>query len=550
MLEYLYPTPESTTLSRASGLSMDRIKTQKARGIRSLLRSGREFGPGFNTLPFEHQTWLIPHNALPKEFSPDVTFFARPCPLVPRHGFVESRAIREPQEAIDIWRNEVLPADPDGELIVMPQLTGQFSGVATNVAVTWGLGNDGVTGKGDSIKPIPVPACTPEMWRKTIIHQVWSVSKDLVQDNLYVEFVEHQGLIYAVQLRDGPEQPSTRDFIPRRVKIKKKLMLKDLYDARSLLEWEEKVQEYKKKYGEGLVIVLPDSSLASHYAVHGIANDIPVITSVTSFYDTSITEGTVLEPVDNAVKPLVKKDYQQLGSLVAKYLGTDYVPLHTEEGYYNYAGTRTALASAVGTIHAMSQWDNSPHLLELRAMGVVTLIRAYAACCMGEARHWNHKGPGRYGHKRRTQKIMGVHMSAGRNAIYKKMLQPHNLRTLERTLCTLVADFNDEGWGARGCGGYGGKAWGNVAQAGMELAKALRKFLKTPTALKWSKVVIAANLAVHTAHNNGYAMNKWFHGNEFDLIAKCPGLAFCNIFTGKLLYGLDTRKDGNSSNIV
>lgn len=549
MLEYLYPTEKSTTLHRASGVPLEQIKTQKARGIRTLLRTGREFGPGFSTLPFDHQTWLVPHTALPKKFPVDTPFFARPCPLVPRHGFVESRTIRQPQEAIDIWRDEVLPADPDGELIVMPKLTGQFSGVATNVAVTWGLGNDGVTGKGSSIKSIPVPACSPEMWRKTIIHQVWHQSKDLVQDNLYVEFVEHQGLVYAVQLRDGPEQPATRDYIPRRTVIKYKLMLKDLYDSRSLLEWEHKVKSFKKEYGDGLIIVLPDSSLASHYAVHGIANDIPVITSVSDGYHPSLVVGKVLEPTDNTVPPLTKKDYQQLGRDVAKFLATNYIPLYTIDGYYNYAGTRTALAAAVGSIHAMSQWDNSPHLLELRAMAVVTLIRAYAACCMGEARHWNHKGPGRYGHKRRTQKIMGVHMSAGRNAIYKKMLQPHNLRTLERTLCTLVADFNNEGWGTRGCGGYGGPAWGNVAQAGMELAKALRKFLKTPTQLKWSKVVLAANLAVHTAHNNGYAMNKWFHGNEFDLIAKCPGLAFCNIFTGKLLYGLDTRHDGNYSNI-
>ena len=70
--------------------------------------------------------------------------FARPCPVRPRHGFVDSRPYtgRGALKSIFLEAKEV---DPEAELIIMPFLSGKFSGIITPNSLTIGQGHAGAT---------------------------------------------------------------------------------------------------------------------------------------------------------------------------------------------------------------------------------------------------------------------------------------------------------------------------------------------------------------------------------------------------------------------
>lgn len=64
--------------------AQDSVKTQKAKGILAL----SQYRVKTFTTEMVKQAKVFPHDPL-KAFP----FFARPCPMVPRHGFVESRTV-------------------------------------------------------------------------------------------------------------------------------------------------------------------------------------------------------------------------------------------------------------------------------------------------------------------------------------------------------------------------------------------------------------------------------------------------------------------------
>ena len=48
----------------------------------------------------------------------EVFDFARPCPTVPRHGFVESGPVKSDDELKEVWR-QTKEADPEGEMLML-----------------------------------------------------------------------------------------------------------------------------------------------------------------------------------------------------------------------------------------------------------------------------------------------------------------------------------------------------------------------------------------------------------------------------------------------
>lgn len=520
------------TFHTANSDSWSMVMTQKARGITSLLyaSTGHTLFPGlyYITGPY---VFHLPTGSLPAKYPTGYRFFARPCPKRPRHGFVESRRVRTPEEAVRIYLEEVLPEDPEGELIVMPALTGRFSAVATNAGISWGKGNDGVTsGSGG----LTIPASTNRntwnmMWKKRMM---WSWDPHIVEDTTYAEIVENNFRATAVQLRDGPEPPTTLDYIPREETVR--LVLGKSGD---LLEWEGYLKRVVKgnKGPEGLCFAAYGEPLSSHYAVHAIELEIPVITT------RYVTVGDKLTPLPNTTPRLSKLDLRRLRAKVLHWLGREFIPLSGE----GYSSQKAILATSIATIHAQSQWDGSPHLLNLRAMAMVTLLRYTAAASLGEVRHWRGNGPGRWGKKRRSTLVgrYGEKLRE-RTQIYSHFYRVRPLDEILEYLDTAKQDFSTRGWG-RGKGrrndgcGYGGPRWAAVANTGIVLGRALRQFLKTPTPAYWRRCVMAANNLIHTAHNNGYFFNKWLGGDAFDIFAAAPGIGFCNSWAGIVALGLD-----------
>lgn len=507
----------------------EKIKTQKARGVKAV-RAHENFAPGVKGTA--GPTFILPYSEKQMHYGldKDQEWFARPCPITPRHGFVESRQVNTLEEAKAVLA-EAREQDPDAELLVMPKLRGKFSGIATNAGVSWGFGNDGVTSATGQTVTIPTPMTTPDNWRK-----VYEMTVQWTLDHMnapltgipYIELVEDDDNVYAVQYRDGPAIPAEANYIPEPVKVKK-----ILYTGGSLLEWEEKVKKYAGK--EGVVVSSKGGALSSHYAVHAISLGIPVVTSH------SIEVGETLKPSSRKVPQLSAEDYQKIGYFIDRWMEMGH-PIPEREKQ------NSVIATACAGIHAMSGWSNERLLLSLRACSVVALMRYISAACLGELRHWWTAGPGgaNGGSSPKTSghKCFGI-KDYSRGYIYQQVLDETSIRKIERCMDTCTDDFLTSGWrhstssdGRTRAYGYGGPKWAEAAAAGHRLAKAIQAFQAAPTKENWTQVTLAANIALHTVHNNGQTLTKWLDTNKLTRIATAPAYGLMNAFAAKVALGL------------
>lgn len=538
----------------------DDIKTQKAKGFQII--QGRDLIPGlsgpdsyamhmgpegdFPDVPYNLNAVLLPQCEAPRggpEKERDHYFsyplFARPCPVRPRHGFIDSRLVHSADEARALLE-EVQREDPDGELLLTRPLSGEYSAVATTAGVSYGLRNDGVTGSKSKVLSIPTPSAGSESflnWMGYLMDRRTKIFSMVTEENPapYIEVVEDSGHLAMVQLRMGPEQPTTKDFIPAKMTVKKVVNPMEFGYEEDLLGWEKYVKELVKE--KGAVISIPEGSLASHHAVHGITLGIPVVTS------RYVSPGDVLAPTDFKPHVLLPAELQALKNYIERWEQYDLDQ--------NPDRIITHLIPAVGSIHAQSLWDGARHLLDLRAMSVVVLSRAIAAASFGELRHFWHRGPGRNSRYKdpfqclRPGSSETVWSGDSRTAIYSDTLRPISSRTLADSLACAVKGFDTPGWSRNNlpegetdpkdqCA-YGGPKWADVARAAQQTAEAIDVFKNAPTLLNWETVVLAANLALNTAHNGGVALNKWVMGMHLDVAAKNPFVTLLNPVVGSLM---------------
>lgn len=542
-------------------LTASNFKTQKARGFFCLAGTGL-LSPGVDTLdPYDRKTFILPQmlSTAEREFGPKPfaePMFARPCPVVPRHGFVESRQVRTLAEAEYIYKHEVLPEDPDAEMILMRKLSGKYSAVAVNTGVSWGRSNDGVTGGGNSLT-VPTPYARAQAWNEWLAQRTQSstvMQRDL-KDVGYIELVEDNQKMWAVQVRNGPLLPATANYIPRKEVV---TQIISGWVGLNLLEWEANLKKIvkKNKGPDGLVLQAVGSSLASHYCVHAIQLGIAVVT------DGYVTTGTVLEPTGNNPPRLKTADLRKLKALISTIEREDYL---CDVAHIDRAGTTSkvcrvsnAVITSFGTIHAMTAWDASDHLQRLRAYALVTLPRVLFAACVGELRHWARHVNGRMdrlGDPETSMPILEKALTIGRDYhhyeqrggdapkeralnrddVYVEAIKPLSMRTIAGHMHTMTKDFSSDNWGHYS--NYGGEKWQNVAKAGHRLALAVIQFKKRPSNTTWDEVVLAANAAIHTVHNGGKALNKWINERLMDQCSTIPSIAFMNLYAGSIVLG-------------
>lgn len=541
-------------------LTASNFKTQKARGFFCLAGTGL-LTPGVETIdPYDGQTYILPQmlSTAEQKFGPKPfaePMFARPCPIVPRHGFVESRQVRTLAEAENIYKHEVLPEDPDAEMILMRKLSGKYSAVAVNTGVSWGHSNDGVTGGGSSLT-VPTPTARVQTWNEWLSQRTKSTAvmqKDL-KDVGYVELVEDREKMWAVQVRNGPLLPGTVNYIPRKETVTRIIAG---WIGLTLLEWEKRLkEEVKKNKGipDGLVLQAVGTSLASHYCVHAIQLGIAVIT------DRYVTVGTPIEPTGNNPARLKTADLRKLKALISTIERQDFL---CDVAHIDRPGTTSqicrvsnAVITAFGTIHAMTSWDASDHLQRLRAYALVTLPRVIFAACAGELRHWGRHVNGRmdrlgdpetnmpilekaltvsrdYYHYEQRGGDAPKERAMNRDDVYVEAIKPLSMRVIAGHMQTMTRDFSADHWG--NYSNYGGEKWQNVAKAGHRLALAVIQFKKRPSNSTWDEVVLAANAAIHTVHNGGKALNKWINERLMDQCSTIPAIAFMNLFAGSIV---------------
>jgi hypothetical protein len=196
----------------------------------------------------------------------------------------------------------------------MRQLTGSYSAICTNAGLTYGVGNDGVTGKGAELWNIPTPDGMDNAVDDLLAYQT---GESCVQTSAYIEAVEEWGEVALVQMRDGPKPPrGVINYIPSYdYKVTEVIDATPYVD--DLLGWEAKVETLK----EGAVILAYGCALSSHVVVHGIVHKRAVITDE-SFKRPEV--GDTIQPEKRTPKALTKDDFVYMARQAKALFGWDF----------------------------------------------------------------------------------------------------------------------------------------------------------------------------------------------------------------------------------
>lgn len=470
-------------------------------------------------------------------------------------------------ELLELWV-EARTADPKAEVILMPRCTATMSAIATDASVTWGKGNDGVTAGGEQWD-IPCPNAN----LTKVVHRWDQAYRQDIKGGAFLEIVENNGIPTIVQVRDGPViTKATGNFIPHAdYKVANVIYMKDA-DATNLLAWEKLIQEAPK----GSVLVLPNAGLSSHFAVHGIVHGHAVITGPKH----EITEKLVVDGVQQPRGPKVKVGdvLQPDSDQPAKLRNKDYKAMRLMLRKGMPFTQKEAPGFATAVLHSMGMWGRERHLLALRVVGAVSMLRLLTAACVGEARHFGCRSDrstvkpkipwkelmgrdldwsGRSDHCgdeycaacNRTYGSSSARGRFNRQAVFDKALEWPVDKLVD--LADAAREDLSGPWGGvsgennktqfdekgeiipqdmseakKSNTGYGGPRWRASAEVVVRFGKAIQEFQKKPCEETWMKVCARYNEGVACAHNGGRLLDKFAEWSHIDLCAKAPQFGF------------------------
>jgi hypothetical protein len=530
-----------------------KAKTQKARGILALAESPSILGN--SSIHTQGGVCLIPqtehwHMGLGR------TRFARPCPVRPRHGFVESRKVTCDRDVLDVFL-EARQADPEAEVILMDMLRGQFSAVATPQGITFGKEHDGVTaGKGKNFT-IPINGADHFLsptWRDHLG----------IKHTEYVELVSHHSevtaktddMIYAVQVRDGPKQQTgITNFIPKDMVVKHRLKPTQL-EVNDMLTWERKIDMVKDL--DGLVVVLdPKVALSSHLAVHAIQHNIPILRDGSKAY-----RGQKLSQEVSHTEEYTEENHLRF--------------LEALNEAKHFTKTKDFLGAGIGTIHAQALWGYSTPLLRLRATALVSVIRGIFEACLGEDRHyrsyfvdtavpWRQLGSENddepqhsrsscfHALRKKTWEelepiVKGVQQDLERDEWYRTEEVRVKYRYDEDGKVIGRAKHQPE---AKSECGYGGRKWASANEKALELYNLINNASKVDTKSAHArekflnKLFDKSNVLLNEVHNGqGRIIGKVFEGDNISMFmskaATNPTMTFANPLVAQMVLKQET----------
>jgi len=399
-------------------------------------------------------------------------FFARPCPMEPRHGFVESVIVKNKDELKKLWK-EVRKQDKKGEIILGPHLpTVDKNAVYVNSgSLSIGKGHDGATGGNDSISFPVAPQKFPMSFRKN--------SGLKKTDAVYLEAVKGNGTKWQlVQARGGPKISATSpDFVPKQVTVKHIVR-----PHNDLLRWEKEARSFKP----GTVVYGNGHTLASHAAIHCVLNKVPFITS------SEPKIGDVVKPTQSRRSNKINRKEFRRGVRVGLDVCKDSGSLDMERLFY----------FSLSVLHNWAYLKESSHASWLLGSASTIFSKICASLSFGEHRH---KGNG----------------YMGRSQVYSKIMRcaPKKLNGIAK----VFEDFHQKHWGS----GYGGKPWATCAWYSYCLWRQVIKVYNRRGANLSDKEVVDTitfiNKTTNLAHNNGWWFNKFTMQSSLDFIAKDSG---------------------------
>lgn len=501
-------------------------KTQKARGLEIGWTLSSMSGYGYKVPPV---AGVLPH--MNADLLKEVVFpkFARPCPLVPRHGFVESRLVSSLEE-VEALLKETHEHDKEGELILMDRLSGKHSAVMTATGVSWGMSNDGVTsGKGVNLH-IPAPSGKFDAMFLPFLGLPANANQ-----GVYAELVEDNGAVCVVQMRLGPKQQGQA---PKRYTVGLSNMIRHILRPESddLIVWDKKLNDPNNKLRCAQTLIwLPGQTMASHFAVQGIANGY----NVSVEKECPIEVLGVLRPDTSAPIDMDEADYKTLAKMFEAEKKTR---------FWDYP--RDVLLS-VGVLHSLPYWSNEHHLLALRARGAMIAARYGLAACLGESRHHLHMSETPA--KVPWDKLIEANPNLGgmrpsRSYVFvRSFAMPWEMG--QDLAKAAAADMQIAGQPpvtdhlAKGgkLGEYGasfmGHRWEWAALRVHDLHAAINRFTNDPNKTNWGVILGHYNEIINAAHNGGYLLNKWCDASLIDNAASAPALVFGYRNVMQLLYG-------------
>ncbi len=466
--------------------------TQKAKGVFFLQDKGNKIR---NQLCY----WNVPKHILFRagtkfgDESFNFPVFARPCPLNPRHGFVDSTICSNAEELNNV-SSLTLSADPDAEILVTKPVDSAYNAIINGGVITFGAGNDGATaGRGVNyfyISEDPLSEML-DLNNKKIIAEDETPFYELVFEN--TEFSNNR--VNLVQVRSAPKTPRVKDFVPAPVVVKTILKA-----AGDLLDWEALLKTVDPAT---TIVDHTDGSLSSHYAIHAIVNKVPIFTT----YMPEL--GSTVEPtVENS--DLNDEDVASFKkAFAAGFCSGNYI---LSKSKYQGGNLSNFMGNVIRTsLAALHNYSSFAFSKDYSALGMIVglFCRSAFAISIGETR---------YNRKRINEKYLGTTFqkyydkmtSGGRDACYNHMYRL-DIADAQSDIYTAYHIFDRMKWDSA----YGGKRWANCTKSAVHLFNACASG-------DIQKVVELLNVVINENHNGGKYLNKVIGQHEFDIASTSP----------------------------
>ena len=419
--------------------------------------------------------------------------FARPAPSTPKHGYIDSRVVKDEAEAKALLK-EVLADDPKGELLLCGFVKATYNAIWTPGSLVIGKGHDGATA-GKSTITVPLAGRSPfdaeTLKAAKVSDDGWPYVEAVIRganDTTKPYPWASDGSstkVVLTQLRAGPKiDTGGGDYIPALTEVQKVLVA----DAKKFKDrdWEVLIDSVAGE--KGVVVWHPGGAMTDHFSIHAFSHKIPII------FGPKPEVGQVLEPIeghdrefdpDDMLLGLIAGEKFKLSLKGTDGSGTD----NTEEAV---CALLVALHNATACTGEGSKWIG---------FGAAIMLRLGVTALRGEARHLG----------------LGNGPKAMRQTIYKASL-PHTLSRHRAGVNRLVNIFRYGNW--RDGGSFGGIKWAACGAATVGLFNAVRDLARDPSEKTAAALVRSLNTAVNQAHNGGWWLNKFCNGEAFNEIQK------------------------------
>lgn len=465
-------------------------KTQKGRGIEWLATNNPFSLVGIKTLPYEliqKREQLGNYRYYP--------VFARPCPINPSHGFVDSTPVYSEGELIEKWE-ETKREDAEGELILMKQFKNgiAFNGVYANSVISLGEGNDGATSGKQSIS---IPLTRKGEFYSYVSNGLPEAIIPPGGNTPFYEFIaDTVDNVYCVQARSGPYSEVVGDYIPEKMIVGEILKT----NGESLIEWKNIIEAIPESKKRELVVSHVGGNNGDHYFVHCLTNRVACMLS------RSPAIGETLEATDCFIPE--KVDFQRGYAKAFAPFPSERV---TISGMFKLS---------IAILHSLGEQRNS----ELVGYAIGCFVKSGLALCIGEARYSQLSG---------GIAKSGGHLSRGN--VYRKYAGG-SWNRFKTAVARSLYSFEHDSWGAS----FGGRKWLDATKTLLAIHNSV---------LKWDgKAIGLWNEAVNLAHNGGWLFNKIASPSDLDSASYNPlELVMKNLVS---IWGATTMLRGNHVPVI